>query len=207
MPERFIVEPWNAFSSLVFLIPVIFFLITLRGKYKEYRFLVYFALPLLFTGGIGSALYHAFRSTPWLMALDVFPMFVMTLGVSWYFMQKLFGNWYFPILILAIAAFGRWLIFDSIPIQQAINAGYFIAGLIIFVPALLYARITKWKYSKTLLFAAFFLSISLFFRFYDDNPKQFMAQGVHWLWHVFSAVGAIAAGQYIVKTNKTAETS
>ncbi len=204
LPGRLIVEPWNAFSSLIFIIPVVYFLVELSGKYRENSFLVYFALPLLFVGGIGSTLYHAFRSAPWLMALDVFPMFVMSLGVAWFFMQKLFGNWYFPALIIAVSAAFRWIAFNTLPIQQAINVGYFIAGLIIFIPAILYAAKRKWRHSKLLLASAVLLALSLFFRLYDDNPEQIMVQGVHWLWHVFSAAGAVTVGLYIVKTNQKA---
>jgi len=203
MPERFIVEPWNAYTSLTFLIPVIYFLIILRGQYKKQGFVVFFTLPLLFAGGIGSTLYHAFRSERWLMALDVFPMFVLSLGVAFFFLFRLFKKkWYYPILIVFIAGALRGYFFGTLPIQQAINAGYIIVGALIFIPALLYAWQSKWHAIGHLLAAVILLMISIFFRFYDDNPIQPMAAGVHWLWHVFSAAGALFAGLYIVKTNR-----
>lgn len=204
-PDSFITEPWNAFSSLVFLIPVIYFLIVLRGQYKKQGFVVFFTLPLLFTGGIGSTLYHAFRSERWLMALDVLPMFLLSLGVAFFFMQRLFKNWYMPLIIIVSSGIIRGYFFNTLPIQQAINIGYFIVGVVIFVPALLYAWRANWHAIGHLLAAVIFLALSLFFRLYDDNPIQPMSQGVHWLWHLFSAVGALFAGLYIVRTNKKAE--
>jgi hemolysin III len=201
LPGRLIIEPWNAYSSLVFLIPVIYFLIVLRGQYRKQGFVVFYTLPLLFTGGIGSTLYHAFRSHHWLMMLDVFPMFLLSLGVAFFFMQRLFNNWYYPVLIIAASGFLRGYFFNVLPIQQAINISYFIVGVVIFIPALLYAWRSKWHAIGHLLAAVFFLALSLFFRLYDDKEVQPMAQGVHWLWHSFSAVGALFAGLYIIRTN------
>ncbi|HPE99788.1 MAG TPA: hypothetical protein PKY63_03885 [Bacteroidales bacterium] len=204
-PGRFVVEPWNAYSSLVFLIPVIYFLIILRGQYRKQGFVVFYTLPLLFTGGIGSTLYHAFRSHHWLMALDVLPMFLLSVGVAFFFMQRLFRNWYLPLIIIIASGLIRGYFFNTLPIQQAINIGYCIVGIVIFVPALLYAWRSQWKAIGHLLAAVLFLALSLFFRLYDDNPVQPMAQGVHWLWHLFSAVGALFAGLYIIRTNKKEE--
>ncbi len=60
--QNFIVEPWNAFSSLTIVLPAIYFLIKLYGKYRNYAFVIYFCCPLLLIGGFGSTFYHAFRS-------------------------------------------------------------------------------------------------------------------------------------------------
>ena len=202
LPGRYIVEPWNAFSSLIFLIPVIYFLIYLIGPYQKYKFVVFYALPLLFIGGIGSTLYHAFRSYHWLMTLDVLPMLLLSVGVAFFFLMNLFRNWYMPLIILLISTLLRFYFFYVLPIQQAINIGYFIVGVLIFVPSFLYAQKHNYKAIIQLIAAMVFLVISLFFRFYDDNPAQFLPQGVHWLWHVFSAAGAVFSGLYIVNTQK-----
>ena len=59
--DAFIKEPWNAYSSLFFLVPVIFWVWKLRGQYRE-NLIITLMLPLLFLNGIGSTLYHAFRA-------------------------------------------------------------------------------------------------------------------------------------------------
>jgi len=199
--EGKLIEPWNAFSSLVYLIPVVFFLIHLRGQYRKQGFIVFFALPLLAAGGTGSTLYHAFRSAPALMYLDVFPIVLLTLAVSYWFMYKVMRNYWLPALIIVVTFLIRGITFRGLELQTAINISYFITGLLIFLPAFFYARKGKFQKTGLLLISAALFSASLFFRFWDDNPEQIMHQGTHWLWHVFSAAGAWMLGMYLVKTN------
>ena len=61
--SQFIVEPWNAFSSLTFWIPACIFLWQLQGRYRQQAFVVYFCIPMLVLGGLGSTLFHALRSS------------------------------------------------------------------------------------------------------------------------------------------------
>ena len=79
--DSWIREPWNAFSSLFFLVPVIFWLWRLRGQYRRYPMIIIF-LPFLFLNGIGSSLYHAFRSSDLALMLDWMPAFIMNLLLS-----------------------------------------------------------------------------------------------------------------------------
>src|SRR5688572_15572541 len=97
--SQFIVEPWNAFSSLTFLIPAFIFLWQLRGQYNRYAFFVYFCSPMLIMGGLGSTLFHAFRSSGWLLAMDVAPIILLVLGISiWIWLKVLPKKWWiFPI--------------------------------------------------------------------------------------------------------------
>ena len=199
-PGNFIIEPWNAFSSLVFLIPVILILIKLRGSYNKNKFLVYLCAPLLFTGGIGSFLYHAFRSAPWLMYMDVLPITLLTISLSMYFLIKVLKRlWVALIIILASIAI-RFISFYVLQMQSAINVSYFITGLIIFIPAIFYLLQTSFIAANWLIVSVLLFSLALFFRFYDDLPEQFFSQGTHFLWHVFCAAGATSVGEYILKT-------
>lgn len=200
MPGRLIVEPWNAFSSLLYLIPAIIFLINLRGHYGKYTFLIYFAIPLLFLGGTGSTFYHAFRTWRWMMFLDVMPIFILTMGVSAYFMYKLFHRWWIVAFIIILFLFLRSFSFGRMDLQTAINISYLSTGLIIFIPAICYAYSKKWQFALYLSLAAILLGVSLFFRYFDDFPNQFMKPGTHWLWHLFSAAGAMMLGLYLFKT-------
>ncbi len=34
-PQNFVLEPWNAVSSLAFLVPVIYYMVKLKGRYRE----------------------------------------------------------------------------------------------------------------------------------------------------------------------------
>ena len=66
----FISEPWNAISSLAIVLPAIYWAFKLKWNVKQFPFL-YYLMPLLFLGGTGSLLFHEFRSSPFLLWMDV----------------------------------------------------------------------------------------------------------------------------------------
>lgn len=199
--DHFISEPWNAFSSLTFIIPVIIFMFLLKGQYKNYKFIIYWCSPLLVIGGIGSTLYHAFRVSKFFLLMDVLPIVILTISVSIYFMVKILPNWKWVVGVILVSIILRFLIFGTFELkeQTAINISYFITGILIFVPALFLIRQTKMEAIKDLLLSTFFLSLALFFRYYDDVEKPFIAMGTHWLWHVACAIGALYLGLYLKK--------
>ena len=51
--------------------------------------------------------------------------------------------------------------------------------------------------------AILFFAAALFFRYADDMPRQLMPMGVHWLWHLFCAAGAMALGRYLMLYGRT----
>ncbi len=57
-PANFIVEPWNAISSLLYLLPAIYWATKIRKHIRENSF-VAFCVPLLILGGLGSTFFHA----------------------------------------------------------------------------------------------------------------------------------------------------
>ncbi len=82
-------EPWNALSSLAILLPAVYWAVRLRGDYRTYSF-IFYCIPLLFLGGLGSTLFHAFRVSKWLLLMDVLPTATLTLSVSFIFGTKFF---------------------------------------------------------------------------------------------------------------------
>lgn len=201
-----IVEPWNAFSSLAFLIPVIVFLLRAKGAYAKNIFLVFWCAPLLLAGGIGSTIYHAFRFNPFWMYLDVLPIVILTLSVSFYFLYRIIGKWWLVTLILGVSLIIRFTGFSYLPVHTAINLSYFINGCLIFIPAILYLRKCNYTAWIWLLTSVLTFSVALFFRYYDLEVSVFK-QGTHWLWHMFCSAGALCLGEYIFRTLKRKETS
>lgn len=193
-----IVEPWNAFSSLAFLIPAFFFLYKLRGQYREQGFLVFFCSPLLILGGLGSTFYHAFRVSFWLLLMDVLPILVLTLGVSIYFWWGIFQKKYWILIIFMVFSglfYGFRSVWDG---QDLISANYFLRGTLLFLPCFLYLFKTGFNGWKDFLFALILFSFALIFR-YLDNKITFPPMGTHFLWHIFCAWGAFYLGMYIIK--------
>ncbi len=197
-----LIEPWNAVSSLVYLIPVFWFLITLYPTYRKNVLIVYFASPLLLAGGLGSALYHSFRSSPWLMWLDVMPVFILTLSLGAWFLWMAYRKIVWAIIFLVGFVGVRFLGFVLFELQTAINISYFLTGMYMFIPAWFLLKKTKFQGFGLLLISVFLFAIALFMRWYDDFPDQLFKAGTHWLWHIFSAAGTFFLGLFITKQNK-----
>lgn len=203
LPGGTIIEPWNAFSSLALLVPVFFIWLRLRGNYKKNLFLVYWCAPLLLLGGIGSTLYHAFRSSPWLMYLDVLPIVLLTISIGFYFLLKVTSRWWMATAIILISLIIRSIGFSTMSMQTAINFSYLINGAIIFVPAMAYLKQTSFKSLGWLVASVACFALALFFRYFDDFQTQFFPQGTHYLWHACCAIGAMTIGEYLLMTTKT----
>lgn len=195
--SRFIAEPWNAYSSLTFLIPVIYWFIRLRKNYKEYPFLMA-CMPLLTLGGIGSTFYHAFRNSGFFLSMDVMPIALLTLSVSLYFWWKSIERWDYVAIIAIIFIGIRIFIYREVVLakQQAINLSYFITGIMIFLPAFLLLLKTQYRGTKVIITATVFFILSLLFR-QIDTPFFMLPMGTHWLWHTCCAIGAYFLAQYL----------
>lgn len=193
------VEPWNAVSSLTFLIPVIYLLIRLKGHYREYAFLIFLAAPLMAIGGIGSTLYHAFRAHRFFLYMDFVPIAIMTLSISIYFWHKVLPNWFYILLIIASSFLLRFAAFGYATGHTAINLSYFLTGIMIFLPALIFLFRTRFFEVKYLIYSILFLITALFFRYADSWDYHIFAAGTHWLWHIFTSAGALTLAIYLIK--------
>jgi hypothetical protein len=196
----FIVEPWNAWSSLTFLVPVLIFLWQLRGKHNEYAFIVWFCCPLLVLGGLGSTFFHAFRASTFLLLMDAIPIIILVIGISiWMWLKVLPKK--IQLLWVLLVFFGlTFLSMQFLSGQDRISAGYFFRGWMLLLPCYLFLRQTKFQNSGRLFTAIAFFCLALLFRFLDEKIEiAFMPWGTHWLWHVSTAFGAFFLGEYLIK--------
>jgi hemolysin III len=189
-------EPWNAISSLAIVFPAVYWAVRLKFNYRNYPFL-FFGIPLLILGGLGSTFYHAFRASSFLLYMDVVPTAILTLSVSIYFWIKVLPKWWQTILILLPVTILRFTLFDYLPGEMAVNIGYFITGTLIFLPVLIYLIRKNFRYFYSILISVTFLSISLVFREMDMRVVEFLPMGSHFLWHLFSGVGAFFLAKYL----------
>ena len=189
-------EPWNAISSLAIIFPALYWAFKLQWQYKTYPF-IFFCVPLLIMGGLGSTFYHAFRTSEFLLWLDVLPTAVLTFSVGVYFWLKILPKWWHTISIVVPFTILRYAIFDYFPGHFATNLSYFISGVIIFLPVVIYlliSKFTKWQY---IIASIFFLGLSLYFREADMRFTDGFPMGSHFLWHLFSGVGAYYLAKYL----------
>jgi hypothetical protein len=203
--DTLIHEPWNAYSSLCFFIPVIFWLIYLRGKYRTYG-IITALLPLLFLNGLGSTLFHAFRASNWFLLLDWLPAALMTLILSIYFWHRVTHKvWKAIGVVLGFYALAFTMV-KVLSQQTGLSGpsiGYFFTGAAFLVPVIIDLKRNQWKHVGLYLLSLFCLVLALLFRILDyptPNPFAWLPQGTHFLWHVTSSLAVFSLGFYIYKT-------
>jgi len=187
-PDQFIVEPWNALSSLLYMLPALIWLWQLRKHYSQYKFIV-FAGILIILGSLGSTLFHAFRASVFFLVMDVLPVAVLTLSLSVYFWHDVLKRWGYVILVI-VPLFGvRFLIFNALPDNLAINLSYALTGIMVTLP--LFILLFQKKLVKTdfVLYTVISFGLALLFREMDSWEFQLLPMGTHFLWHAFSGIG------------------
>jgi len=197
----FISEPWNAISSLAIALPSVYWAIRLKWNYKQFAFL-YFLMPLLFLGGIGSTLYHAFRSSKLLLWMDVLPTAIVTLSVGVYFWNKVLPRQWQVIAVVTPFIYLRFTIYDFISGQLATNLNYFFTGFLIFFPCIFFLAKNQFKHVSPALTSVIFLSVSLVMRRIDFSVAEIIPMGSHFLWHIFSGVGAFYLARFLYLIRK-----
>ncbi len=202
--DAMIKEPWNAISSLSFFIPVIYWIWKLRGEYKQHLIMVAI-IPLLFLNGLGSTLYHAFRSSDAFLLLDWMPASAMSILLASYFWSKVLSKWYFGFLAVFVfyllGGISIMLFIDESNRDFAPNIGYFFVGASFFIPIFILLYRNRFKHLDLIAYGFTFLALSLICRSMDyPNPNPFpdlFPQGTHFLWHIFSSFAVFSIGYFI----------
>ena len=203
--DTLIHEPWNAYSSLCFFIPVIFWLIYLRGKYRTYG-IITALLPLLFFNGLGSTLFHAFRASNWFLLLDWLPAALMTLILSIYFWYRVTQKLWKAIGVVGVFYILAFTMVKILSQQTGLSGpsiGYFFTGAAFLVPVIIDLKRNQWKHAGLYVVSLLCLVLALLFRILDypsPNPFAWLPQGTHFLWHVSSSLAVFSLGFYIYKT-------
>ena len=192
----FVSEPWNAISSLAIALPSIYWAIKLKWNYREYPFL-YFLMPLLFLGGTGSMLFHAFRASKYLLWMDVLPTAIVTISVGVYFWNKILPYKWQVASVVVPFVYLRFALHDYLSDQLATNLGYFITGFLIFFPCIFFLIKNQLKHYLPALISVVFLSVSLIMRRLDYSVAELIPMGSHFLWHIFSGFGAFYLARFL----------
>lgn len=203
--SHFLAEPWNAFSSLTFWIPVFYYAQKVKNDYKNYLFLIS-CMPLLFIGGLGSTLFHAFRKYPAFLYMDWMPIMILSLMITVYFWQEVLKKWLYTIILLASTFLIRWAVFEFLKpyklSQNAfINVNYTLTVLIVATPLVILLIRNKGKDLLWLLSSGVSFALAIISRVID-REQDWLSIGTHWLWHVFCAVGAFCLAEYLYRYQK-----
>jgi hemolysin III len=194
--SQFIVEPWNALSSLFIIVPAIIWLNRIRNEPEHYLFIIYLTV-LMIAGGLGSTLFHAFRISKFFLFMDVLPAAIISLSVGIYFWIKVVRKWYFVLMIVLISFAPRYFLFNQLSRHTAINISYAITGFFIALPLIIIMTKTSKYYIYLVVITVTMFSLALFFREADTYSIPFLPMGSHFLWHVFSGFGAYFLLKYL----------
>lgn len=194
--NHFIMEPWNTITSLFFLIPVFYWLIKLKGRYKNYPILMW-SLPLLAMNGIGSALFHAFHISRWFLALDVLPVLLLILVLTTYFWNEILRSWFLSVLLIGFIIAMHVVLHFFTSVATSINLGYLLRGIGLFLPFVLILYRIKFKYALETILGILFFILALIFRTYDKDLIQYLSMGSHFLWHICTTIGVYFISQFV----------
>lgn len=197
--SRTVVEPWNAVSSLAILLPAVYWTLRIRNNFRKFPFLT-LCLPLLFLGGLGSTIFHAFRSHKFWLLLDVTPSAILTLLLSLFFWMKVLPRKWLAIPLLTLLFLIRMWAWNVFHTHMAINISYALTGIAFFVPLLLYLSRNQWQGIWPISLSIFFLILSLVFRRLDGPSAVYLPMGTHFLWHIFNGAGAYFLGLYLYES-------
>lgn len=203
--DNLIVEPWNAFSSLAIAAPAIYFLWKIRKNPMQYGFLLA-AIPFLLINGIGSTLFHGLRTSRVFLLMDFMPALILTLMITVYFWAKVLPKWWMGFLAVTPVFLLRFGIIDFIPGQGGINMSYTISGIAFLLPVFLILRKYQFKKSINIIISALCFVLAIYFRQVDKEFTDYVAFGTHFLWHIFTGIGAFLLADYLyfIRNNELA---
>lgn len=194
-------EPWNSISSLFIAGAGLLFFFKVKPGDKGAGF-IYFCASMLLIGGLGSTLFHGLRTSWWLVFMDFMPIVIVSLAIGLVFWQKVLKSWLLASIVLiclmALRVVPYWQRdYFNITGQGLINISYFISGITIFLPCVIFLVQSKLYKSSYLFLAIGFMIAALVFRTIDKDVTAVLPMGTHFLWHVTSGIGAYYMGLYM----------
>ncbi|PWL24814.1 ceramidase domain-containing protein [uncultured Roseivirga sp.] len=194
--DALIVEPWNAISSLAIAAPAVYFLWKIRKQPKDYSFLLA-AIPFLFLNGLGSTLFHGLRTSRWLLYMDFIPAMILTLLITIYFWSKVLPKKWMSFVLVVPVFLMRFTALNLIGGQSGLNVSYAISGLAFLVPIFLILRKNNWEKTYSIVLGSVCFVLAIYFRQADHYYTSIIPIGTHFLWHIFSGIGAYFLANYL----------
>lgn len=197
-----IAEPWNAVTASFFVVIVVAWLWRLRGRYRDYPFLMS-CLPVLLAGGIGGTLYHALRTSVVFFLLDVVPIMLLGLAGSVYMAIRL-PRWLAwkalgGAFLAYIAVNGVFRMLPNQSVQWAVNISYASLACLIMTPLALVLIRTQFRHGAWVAAGLVSFVIAWFFRLVDSQIGPYLPMGSHWLWHTFGAITTALLIEYFYR--------
>ena len=189
-----VAEPWNAVTASLFVFIAVAWLVRLRGRYRNYPFLMS-CLPVLLVGGIGGTLYHGLRTQRLYFYLDVIPIQLLALAGAVYLAIRLWKRrgWLYLGGAIVVYLGTAYLLFTLVlprSRQVAISLNYAALATTVVVPMAIVLVHTRFRYGQWVVAGVISFVIAWFFRTWDENAGPYLPMGSHWLWHTFGAISS-----------------
>lgn len=204
--QRWIAEPFNTASNLLFLAIVLYWAWRLR---KEPSVFVGRALVVLFVGFVGGTVYHATRSHAVWLLMDWVPILVLCLAASVRYVRKL--NVSAPKMALgylgpiAVVTGASFVLPESIQRPAMSALGYTTMACWVAVPLYLHLRRHPGLERAPLLRAVICFLFAIGFRTLDRvAPWPFETVGTHFLWHLLGALSTHFIIQFVHADDQSA---
>lgn len=91
----------------------------------------------------------------------------------------------------------RFGVIDLIPGQGGINTSYMISGVAFLLPTFLILKKYNFKKTFNIVGGAICFILAIYFRQVDKEFTEVVAFGTHFLWHIFSGIGAFLLADYL----------
>jgi hemolysin III len=186
-PSHLVVEPFNALSAFVFIGIAAWWMMQLRGRFRERTFL-YISTLILLTGAVGGTIYHAFRYSPIFILMDWLPILILCLMASVYFLYHTLNNIWFSLAIMLgfiTVQVITWNIGNTTG-HHNININYAMMAITVLAPLLFFMRKKHFENWHLVAMATGCFALALFFRVVDR--EAWIPSGTHFLWHIFGAI-------------------
>ena len=188
----FVAEPWNAVTASFFVVIAVAWLVRLRGRYRDFPFLMC-CLPILLAGGIGGTLYHGLRTQRFFFYLDVVPIQILAVTGAVFIAIRLWHRhgWLYLLGSLVVYIGVSRLLFTMIlpeSPQLAINLNYAALATMVVLPIAILQIQTRFRHFSWFVSGVLAFVIAWFFRLWDERAGPYMPMGSHWLWHTFGAI-------------------
>lgn len=208
-------EPWNTITASFFILIAVWWAWRLRGRYRQYPFLVG-CMPILLAGGIGGTLYHGLRTSKFYFYLDIIPISTLGIAGSVFLALKAWqrrGWLYLAVALAAYVALSGLLfkVIAPLPIWNrlsirggtvAVNVSYASLAIVVIIPLAGMLIRTRFRHIGWVAAGLASFGIGWFFRLVDERIGPYLAMGSHWLWHTFGALATAFLIEYFYRVER-----
>lgn len=206
----FIAEPWNAVTASFFIVIAAAWLWRLRGRYRDFPFLLC-CLPILLAGGVGGTLYHGLRTERAWFLLDVIPIQLLAMAGASFIAIRVWNRrgWlYLGFAVLVYPALAT-LLFRLVSPQSrtmAVNLNYAALAAMVVLPIGVRLIATRFRHGSWFAAGLLAFVIAWFFRRFDEDAGPYLPMGSHWLWHTFGAISTALVIEFFYRIEGEART-